>query len=105
MHAIYVFMRFFPCLELDDPAPMQGFRRINAYLDSLKLIVRILASLDGPNRGLIGRVNIDGEPIVMMNIQSPALKPFQVDQITNILLLLLIVDLVPAIKALHELFL
>lgn len=41
----------------------------------------------------------------MMDVQSPALKPFQVDQITNVLLLLLVVDLVPTVEALYQLFL
>lgn len=105
VHAIYVFMRFFACFELNDPAPVQGLRRIDAYPDSLKPIVGILASFDGPYGGFVGWVDVDGEAIVMMDVQSPALKPFQVDQITNVLLLLLVVDLVPTVEALYQLFL
>lgn len=54
VHAIYVFMRFFACFELNDPAPVQGLRRIDAYPDSLKPIVGILASFDGPYGGFVG---------------------------------------------------
>lgn len=68
VHAIYILMRFLPCLQLDDSASVEGFWRIDAYSYSLQPVVGILAGFDGPYGGFVGWVDVDCEAIVMVDV-------------------------------------
>lgn len=68
VHAIYILMRFFPCLELDDPASVECFRRIDADPHSRQSVVGIFAGFDGPYGGFVGGVDVDGEAVVMIDV-------------------------------------
>lgn len=87
------------------PASMQHPRCINAQFDSLKTIERLLAGLYRLYGGLVETVDVYVNIVMVRNIESPAFKPFYVDQISNVLLLLTIVDLIPFVETSNQLLL
>lgn len=106
VHAIDIFhIHDFVRTDLDVPASVENPGRIYAKLDCLESIEWFFAGLDSFDGWFIEAVNFDIDVVVVGNIESPTLEPFYIYQITDILLLLCVVYLVPLVEVANQLFL
>jgi hypothetical protein len=90
---------------LNVSAPVEHSGCIDAQFDCLKPIERLLARLYSLDTGLVETVDVDVDIVLVRYVEPPAFEPFYVDQVSDVLLLLVVVDFIPLIETFNQLLL